>query len=253
MTSTSGSTTSSPVPAAPTAAPPTVPLSAPEPETPSPSFPAETRSERTKRLVGRATRMEAAGWVSLARLVFFRPRVPAGAVAVPYHRPIVGILTIFIVLSALEVPIIDLIVHPWPFVRVPLLILGIWGVVFMLGMLAGYLTRPHAVGPEGIRVRQSTDLEVVLGWDDVLSVARRREIRHKGPKFTPGRVEDAWVLHLPMQDETNLVVELERPIEVAMPRGVVRIDEIRFWADDPTRFMDAARPHLEAATPSTAT
>ena len=86
-----------------------------------------------------------------------------------------------------------------------------------LGMLAGYLTRPHAVGPEGVRIRQSTDLEIALTWDDVLSVARRKEVRHKGPKFTPGWSDDAWVLHLPMQDETNLAVELERPIEVAMP------------------------------------
>lgn len=195
--------------------------------------------------------MEAAGWVSLARLAFFRPRVPAGAVAVPYHRPVTGILTIFIVLSALEVPIVDLIVHPWPFVRIPLLILGIWGVIFMLGMLAGYLTRPHAVGVDGLRIRQSTDLEIALTWDDVLSVARRREIRHNGPKFTPGRSDDAWTLHLPMQDETNLSIELEAPIEVAMPQGVLSIDEIRFWADDPTAFMDAARPHLEAAISST--
>ena len=89
-----------------------------------------------------------------------------------------------------------------------------------------------------------------LGCFPVLSVARRREIRRKGPKLTPGRSDDAWILHLPMQDETNLSVELEGPIEVAMPQGVVRIDEIRFWADDPTAFMDAARPRLEAATPS---
>ncbi|TQK18560.1 hypothetical protein FBY40_1048 [Microbacterium sp. SLBN-154] len=225
---------------------------APEPATPGPAFPAETRADRAKRLARRATQMEAAGWVSLARLVFLRPRVPAGAVAVPYHRPVTGILTIFIVLSALEVPIIDLIVHPWPFVRIPLLILGIWGVVFMLGMLAGYVTRPHAVGAGGLRIRQSTDLEIALSWDDVLSVARRREVRHRGPKFTPGRTDDAWTVHLPMQDETNLSVKLERPIEVAMPQGVVRIDEIRFWADDPTAFMDAARPHLEAAPASAA-
>ena len=228
------------------------PTSPPSPEPPAPDFPGETRGQRARRLARRATQMEAAGWVSLARLAFCRPRVPPGAVAVSYHRPVTGILTIFIVLSALEVPIIDLIVHPWPFVRIPLLILGIWGVVFMLGMLAGYLTRPHAVGPEGVRIRQSTDLEIALTWDDVLSVARRKEVRHKGPKFTPGRSDDAWVLHLPMQDETNLAVELERPIEVAMPRGAVRIDEIRFWADDPNRFLDAARPHLEASTPSAA-
>ncbi len=229
-------------------------MSTPTPATtsadvPGPAFPELSRSERTRQLIRRGSKLEADGWASLGRLIFRRPRVPRGAVPVPYHRPVRGILIVFIVLSALEIPIIDLIVHPWPFVRIPLLILGIWGVTWMLGFLAGYITRPHAVGPEGIRVRLGTEIDIPLPWDDVLSVARRSEMRHKGPKYTPGRMDDAWVLHLRMQDETNLVVELERPVEITMPQGVVRIDEIRFWADDPAAFLNAARPHLESAAP----
>lgn len=216
-------------------------------DVPGPRFPERSRPERLRHLIRRASAMEAGGWAGLGRLIFARPRVPRGAVAVSYHRPVRAILIVFIVLSAVEIPIIDLIVHPWPFVRIPLLVLGIWGLAFMLGLLASYITRPHAVGPEGIRIRQGSEIDIALSWDDVLSVARRTELRHKGPKYTPGRTDDAWVLHLPMQDETNLVVELERPVEITMPQGAVRVDEIRFWGDDPLAFLSATRPHLEAA------
>jgi hypothetical protein len=112
--------------------------------------------------------MEIGVWLSLYRFIFRRPLVPAGAKAFTYHRPIMSIMIVFVVLSAIEIPIVDLIVHQWLFVRIPFLILGIWGLTFMVGFLLGYLTRPHAVGPEGIRVRSGADVEIALSWDDII-------------------------------------------------------------------------------------
>ena len=193
----------------------------------------------------RAWQLEVGVWQSLYRFAFRRPKVPAGATAIPYHRSIFTILMVFIVLSAIEIPIIDLIAHPWPWVRIPLLAAGIWGLTWMVGYLFGFLTRPHAVGPDGIRVRQGADLEVVLPWSDVYSVERRTETAEpKSPQLTPGRTPQAWVLHLRLQHETNVVIELEHPVPVRMPRGTVLVDEIRCYADDPRAFLEAARPHL---------
>ena len=59
-------------------------------------------------------------------------------------------MIVFIAVSAVELMAVDLIVRRWPSVRIPLLVLSIWGLVWMLGFLFGMLTRPHAVGPEGI-------------------------------------------------------------------------------------------------------
>jgi hypothetical protein len=59
----------------------------------------------------------------------------------------------FIGVSAVEFVVVDLLVRRWPTVRISLLALGIWGLVWMFGLLFGFLTRPHAVGPAGIRVR----------------------------------------------------------------------------------------------------
>jgi hypothetical protein len=95
---------------------------------------------------------------SIYRFVFRRPRVPAGAVGFTYSAPILSILIVLTVVSAVELVVVDVIVHRWaPGLRVPLLVLGGWGLVWLIGLLLGVLTRPHAVGPDGVRVRFADD------------------------------------------------------------------------------------------------
>ncbi|MET0932289.1 MAG: hypothetical protein ABWX56_01135, partial [Mycetocola sp.] len=127
--------------------------------------------QRFASLARRAWAMEVGIWQSLYRFVFRRPRVPTGAVGFSYHGQVWAILMIFIGLSAIEIPIIDLVVHPWPAVRIPLLVAGIWGLTWMIGLALGFITRPHAVGPAGIRVRSGAETDIGLAWDDVESVA----------------------------------------------------------------------------------
>jgi len=204
------------------------------------------RPPRTRRslawLARAAWRAEIGIYKSIYRWLFRRPRVPAGASAFAYHSPVMTILIVFIVLSAVEIPIIDLIVHPWPAVRIPLLILGIWGVTWMLGLLFGFLTRPHAVGPEGIRVRQGVDIDVDLPWDVVASVERSRDIAEKAPKVRDeahGRT-----LALRMANETNILILLEHAVTTKLGGDTVDVDAVRLWADDLEGFMTAVRTHI---------
>lgn len=205
----------------------------------------DTRPERPRplaRIARAAWRAEVGIWQSLYRWAFRRPRVPAGASAFTYHSPVLTILVIFIVLSAVELPIIDLIVHPWPWLRIPLLALGIWGLTWMIGFLLGYLTRPHAVGPEGIRARLGTDLDVDLQWDDIESVERSRDVTEKAPKIRDeahGRT-----LAIRIANETNVLVVLERPVRTRVGGDEVEIDAVRLWTDDLDGFLDAVRTHI---------
>jgi len=196
----------------------------------------------------RALLMELSIYASIARFVGRRPAIPRGAAGFSFHKPVLTILVIFIVLSAVEVPIIDLIVHPWPAVRIPVLVLGIWGLTWMFGLLCSYLTHPHTVGPAGIRVRAGLEIDIALDWQDIASVAHNvRTDEPKSPKIVEG--DDSRTLMFRIVNETNLEIELERPTVLRLPGhgaagGEQTITAIRIWVDDPREFMDAVRKHI---------
>ncbi|WP_022890062.1 hypothetical protein [Agromyces italicus] len=203
---------------------------------------------RLGRLAKRALAMELAVYASIGRFVVRRPAIPRGAVGFGYHRPVMTILVIFIVLSAVEIPIIDLIVHRWPAVRITMLVLGIWGLTWMLGLLCAYLMRPHTVGPGGIRVRAGLETDLALSWDDIASVARRKQVDEpKSPKIV--EQDASRTLSVRMNNETDIEIELEAPTSVRLPGhgaggGLQEITALRIWVDDPAGFMDAVRHHL---------
>jgi hypothetical protein len=68
--------------------------------------------------------------------------------------------------------VVDLIVRRWAYIRIPVLILSVWGLIYMLGFLFGMLTRPHAIGPVGIQARYGPEIDIPLSWDDIDSWPR---------------------------------------------------------------------------------
>ena len=51
--------------------------------------------------------------------------------------------------------------------RVVFLILGAWGLIWMVGFLASYYVFPHVVSPAGLRVRSSMLIDIPIPWDAV--------------------------------------------------------------------------------------
>jgi hypothetical protein len=106
------------------------------------------------------------------------------------------------------------------------------------------LVRPHAVGPDGIRVRYGSEVDIPIAWHDVYSVTSRKQaVQDKQPKVT---IDDngAATLHMRIQNETNIEVRLERPIPLKLPHGTETVSTVRLYADDPKRFMDAVRSRI---------
>lgn len=200
--------------------------------------------EQTRYIAHRALTMEIGIWQSLYRFIFRRPRVPTGAVGFTYHKQVWTILMIFIGLSAFEIPILDLIVHQWPVVRIAFLALGIWGLTWMIGLALGFVTRPHAVGPDGIRVRNGAETDVPLAWDDVESVSLDKQTDEaKAPRVT---IDDDGkrTLWMRMQNETNIEVALERATAIRLPSGTETVNAVRFWVDEPRDFLAEVRKHI---------
>lgn len=209
----------------------------------------------TANLAVRAVRMELRIYESLWRLIARRPLIAPGAVGFMYYRPVLTILIIFIALSAIEIPIIDAIVHRWAPVRIGFLILGFWGLTWMIGLLCAYFTRPHTVGSAGLRIREGLEIDIPISWQEFASIRfelLRQESIDPTSTDKPGRVFDfkgERVCAIWIGSETNLAVTLERPTPVTLPGlhpkgGTHTVDIIRFWTDDPEAFLTSVQSFL---------
>jgi hypothetical protein len=205
--------------------------------------------QKARSLARRALLMEVWGYLSIARFVLRRPRVPHGAQAFTYHQPVFAVLVAFIVISAVELVVVDLVVRRWETVRIALLVLGVWGLVWMFGLLFGFLTRPHAVGPDGLRLRAGVEIDIPIRWDQVASVQRHKRISQTTqPQIT--RDEDGHrTLHLHVQNQTNVRVVMREPVTVRVPRGPVTVSSIELHADEPDALVQAARVRLTGVAP----
>ena len=188
----------------------------------------------------RAVELETAAWRSLGRWLLRRPDVAPGDTPFGYHGSRSAMLVIA-VLSALEVLLADLLV-PWQSLQPAVLVLGVWRTGLMLGLVAGVLVCPHAMGPRGLRVRHGAGLDVRIPWDAVAGVRRLRRSRHgRGVQL------EGSVLHVAASGQTTVEVALNRPFAVMLPGGrVTRVREIRFHADDSAGLVTAARARLGA-------
>jgi hypothetical protein len=189
----------------------------------------------------RGVAMEAAGWRSLARWVTRRPAVPADEAAYGYDQPNKLLLWVFIVTSAIEVAVVDLIVHQWPVARAIALVIGVWGLLFMLGFLAAIRMNPHSLGPRGLTVRSGGTFTLSLPWATVASV---RVLRTSLERSTALQHRDE-TLSVAVMSQTNVAVMLTSPVEIELPSGRVSVRELRLWADDPAGLVAAARATLE--------
>ena len=208
---------------------------------------------RAGNLAVRAVRVELLIYASIGRAIARRPALGPRDRGFRYHRPVLTVLIVLMAVSALEIPILDAIFHRWLPLRIFFLVLGIWGLTWMIGLFCAYLTRPHAVGPDGIRVREGLEIDLPVSWEDFASIRlHRTSVDPNDPDRTPGRVaeEDGEIVcAIRMSSDTNLELELERPTAIALPGlppkgGEHRITRLRFWADDPEEFLAAVREEL---------
>ena len=113
-----------------------------------------------------------------------------GAEAFAYHRQIAPIMGAFIFVSVIELPVVHLLI-PWATVRLVVLFLSVWGLLWMIGLLASMKVFPHLIDDEGLRVRYGTSVDVFVPWDAVERVAAKRRSVESGSSLqVVGRCRD---------------------------------------------------------------
>ncbi|SBT43458.1 hypothetical protein [Micromonospora auratinigra] len=207
----------------------------------------------TRGVLSRAAALEAAMWRSLYVWARRRPLPLApGDEPFGYLGVVKPILGIFIGLSIVEIPVLDLIVThvvPWRPARWITLAVSVWGLLWMAGLYASMRIHPHVVGDAGLRVRSGAGIDIRIPWSDVQALRKRyRSLPHsRSVQIT--QEGDRRVLHLAVGSQTSIDVLLRRPTTFDLPRGrSAPIDELRLYADDPDGLLRSAR-----GTPATGT
>ncbi|MEH1164287.1 hypothetical protein V6V47_02740 [Micromonospora sp. CPCC 205539] len=197
-------------------------------------------------LLRRAATTEGAMWRSLYVWARRRPLPLApGDDPFSYLGVVKPILGIFIALSAVEIPIFDLIVTnvvPWRPARWIMLVLGVWGLLWMLGFYASLTIHPHVVGDTGLRVRLGSGIDLWIPWTDVEAVSRRYRSLPSSRSVQIEHEGERRVLHIVVGSQTSVDVRLRRPRTFDLPKGRTEpIDELRLYADDPAGLLRSAR------------
>lgn len=205
-----------------------------------------TPLRRLTGLLGEALLFELALYRSLARWVARRPDVPRGATPIGYSQIVAPMLWLWIFGSTVEVIVVEIVLRhldqPWAVVlRVPLLLLGIWGVVWMLGMLASYRVRPHLLTDTELRVRSGARTWLAVPLEAVEST---RHVEHDVPGVIRSlHVDDALAL-VGAGNRTNLELVLAGTTTVSTSKGEVTVNRIGLWVDEPREIAAQLRPRL---------
>jgi hypothetical protein len=196
-------------------------------------------------LLRRAAAAEGAMWRSM--YVWARRRPPAaGEQPFGYLGVVKPIMAVFIVLSIVEIPILDLIIRnvvPWEPARWIALVLSIWGLLWMCGFIASLKVHPHLVGAARLRVRLSAWVDISVPWENVESVARNYRSLPSGKSVQVDQEGERRVLHVVVASQTSVDVRLREPM--TFPQAQEPVHEVRLYADDPDGLVAAVRARAQ--------
>ena len=207
--------------------------------------------DAVRRVLGfawKALRLEISLYRALGRWLLRRPEGRPGARPIGYSRLVAPMLWLWIFGSAVEVVVLDVVLARWwtP-LRVPVLVLGVWGLVWMLGMLAAYRVRPHLLGDDVLEVRDGIHARVPVPLERVLAI---RVVDHELPGLlrsvhVDGATPDEGLL-VGVGSRTNLELVLVGPTTVETPHGPATVARVGLWVDEPREVAELIRRRLSA-------
>jgi hypothetical protein len=196
---------------------------------------------RAPGLAWTALRLEVTLYRALVRWILRRPEVPPGTTAIGYSRLVAPMLWLWIFGSTVEVVVLDLVLSRWwPPLRVPLLVLGVWGLVWMLGMMAAYRVRPHLLDDHHLQVRDGIHARVDVPLERIAST---RTVEHELPGVLRSvHVDEAdELLLVGVGSRTNLELVLTGPTPLRIPHGTVTVTRVGLWVDEPRQVTELIR------------
>ena len=158
-----------------------------------------------------------------------------------YARQVTPVIWLWIFASAVEVPVVHLLV-PWESVRIVLLVVSVWGLMWMVGFLASLQVYPHQLTPAGLRIRHGASVDITLPWSAIATLtSRRRDLPSSMWTLQHEETESGPHLAVAVSGQVNVLLRLREPITVPTPKGPMTVAELSFLADEPRALVDRAR------------
>ncbi|MEU7115611.1 hypothetical protein [Streptomyces sp. NPDC046182] len=188
------------------------------------------------RLIGHELRLMASLALWVARR---RDGVRPGDQVFPHARDQAALMYGFAFVCLVETIGMSYLLADWPVTHAIVLVLDVYsGILFVLGIHAASVTRPHILTSDALRLRQAAHIDLHIPLDRIATV--RHELR-----FTHEKTEGE--LNLAVASQTSVVIELAEPVDAPRFLGgprAVRI--VRCHADD-ARSFHRALTHAVAA------
>ena len=125
--------------------------------------------------------------------------------------------------------------------RYSLLVIGVWSLLWVLGLLASLRTNPHVVGETGLRLRSGFQFDAQIAWEQISAIRLRRSSAHRKLQIE----HDQTRAKVALQGTGNLEVVFREPIPVRfLDRQQANVNAIYFNADSPTALLTAAKAYL---------
>ena len=179
-------------------------------------------------------------FISLFRWIFRRAKLTNDEFA--YHRRSLlrAIVPVVIVTSPLELLVVHLLAQafsPWGWLKWALLALGVYAIVWLLGLYASLVALPHRLEGEGLRIRYGVFAEGFVPYDKIETVVRKESrAPHSGDGLSYVLGEDA--LYVATGGKTDVTLRLRAPRSM---RGFLNETEpasrIHLAVDVPTGFV----------------
>ena len=182
---------------------------------------AELVPEAVLRIMGHELRIMA----SLGRWVARRPHGVGGVDGVfPHARDQAALMYGFAFVCVVESVGMSYLLAGRPVVHAIVLVLDVYTVLFVLGLHAAAVTRPHTLAGGVLRLRQAAHVDVSVPLDRIASVRHELVFSHEKAEGE---------LNLAVGSQTSLTVELTEAVDAPRFLGAPRpVRLIRFHADD---------------------
>ncbi|MEU6877313.1 hypothetical protein [Streptomyces sp. NPDC046712] len=175
-----------------------------------------------RRLVGHELRLMASLALWVARR---RHGIRAGDMAFGHARDQAALMYGFAFVCLVETVGMSYLLADWPVVHAIVLVLDVYsGVLFVLGVHAASVTRPHVLTADTLRLRKAAHLDLRIPLDRIATV--RHELLFSHEK-TEGELD------LAVASQTSLTIELTEPVDAPRFLGGPRpVRIVRCHADD---------------------